>query len=126
MLLRKNDRRAWYGPREIERAADKGAIERGGGTLLISDALFRAKNVAVRRCWVELVRDEEGGEVRMLSSEHESGKQLDGLGGIVAILTIQLDDLDEVKAHEEVDMNVETPEHVNNSKITPGYTPTYS
>lgn len=97
-MLRKDDGRAWYGPREVERAAEKGAIGKGGGVLLISDALFRAQDVAVRRRWVALVdriRDVEGGEVRVLSSEHESGKRLDGLGGIAAILTYPLEDLDE-------------------------------
>lgn len=97
-LLRKDDGRAWYGPREVERAAEKGALGKGGGALLISDALFRAQDVGVRKRWVGLVdrvRDVEGGEVRVLSSEHESGKRLDGLGGIAAILTFPLEDLDE-------------------------------
>lgn len=103
-MLRKDDGRAWYGPREVERAAEKGAIGKGGGILLISDALFRAQDVAVRRRWVALVdkiRDVEGGEVRVLSSEHESGKRLDGLGGIAAILTYPLEDLDEDDSEPE-------------------------
>jgi protein pelota len=96
-MLRKDDGRAWYGPGEVERAVDKGAVGRGGGVLLISNALFRAQDVAVRRRWVTLtdrVRDVEGGEVRVLSSEHESGKRLEGLGGIAAILTFPLEDLE--------------------------------
>lgn len=103
-MLRKDDGRAWYGPREVERAAKKGAIGKGGGVLLISDALFRAQDVAVRRRWVALVdkiRDVERGEVRVLSSEHESGKRLDGLGGIAAILTYPLEDLDEDDSEPE-------------------------
>lgn len=97
-LLRKDDGRAWYGPKEVELAAEKGALGKGGGVLLISDALFRAQDIGVRRRWVRLVdrvRDVEGGEVRVLSSEHESGKRLEGLGGIAAILTFPLEDLDE-------------------------------
>lgn len=97
-LLRKDDGRAWYGPREVELAAEKGALGKGGGVLLISNALFRAQDVGVRRRWVRLVdqvRDVEGGEVRVLSSEHESGKRLDALGGIAAILTFPLDGLDD-------------------------------
>ena len=96
-MLRIDDGRAWYGPREVEQAVDQGAVGRGGGVLLISDALFRAQDVTVRRRWVRLVdrvRDVEGGEVRVLSSEHESGKKLDGLGGVAAVLTFPLDDLD--------------------------------
>lgn len=108
-LLRKDDGRAWYGPKEVELAADKGAMGKGGGVLLISNSLFRAQDVAVRRRWIRLVdkvRDEEGGEVRVLSSEHESGKRLDALGGIAAILTFPLDDLDEDLEDEDVDRDL--------------------
>ncbi|KAF2817321.1 uncharacterized protein BDZ99DRAFT_404892 [Mytilinidion resinicola] len=97
-LLRKDDGRAWYGPKEVEQAVEKGAVGRGGGVLLISNALFRAQNVAERKRWVSLVdrvRDVEGGEVRVLSSLHESGKRLESLGNVAAILTFPLEDLDE-------------------------------
>lgn len=97
-LMRLDDGRAWYGPREVERAVDKGAVGRGGGVLMINNALFRAQNVAERRRWVQLVdrvRETEGGEVRVLSSLHESGKRLEGLGNVAAILTYPLEDLDE-------------------------------
>jgi protein pelota len=102
-LMRLDDGRAWYGPREVERAVDKGAVGRGGGVLMINNSLFRAQNVKQRRRWVELVdrvRDVEGGEVRVLSSLHESGKRLEGLGGVAAILTYPLEDLDEEGADE--------------------------
>lgn len=97
-LLYKDDGRAAYGPREVEQAVEKGAVGRGGGTLLISDSLFRAQDVAVRRRWVGLVdkvRGVEGGDVRVLSSTHQSGIQLEGLGGIAAMLTFPLEYLDE-------------------------------
>ncbi|MCJ1476239.1 Translation factor pelota [Lambiella insularis] len=103
-MLRKDDGRAWYGPKEVEMAVEKGAVGRGGGVLLISNALFRAQDVATRRRWVTLVdkvRDGEGGEVRVLSSEHESGKRLEGLGGIAAILTFPLEDLGDEDEEEE-------------------------
>lgn len=101
-LLRADDGRAWYGPKEVERAVEKGAVGRGGGVLLISNKLFRAQDVAERKRWVglvEQVRGQEGGEVRVLSSAHESGKKLEGLGDVGAILTFPLLDLDE----EEID-----------------------
>ena len=41
------------------------------------------------------VKEVEGGEVRILSEKHESGQRLEGLGGIAAILTFPLEDLDE-------------------------------
>lgn len=97
-LLRKDDGRAWYGHKEVTRAVDKGAVGRGGGVLLISNALFRSQDIETRKRWVGLVdkvRDVEGGEVRVLSSEHESGKRLEGLGNVAAILTFPLEDLDE-------------------------------
>ncbi|EON69861.1 translation factor pelota [Coniosporium apollinis CBS 100218] len=97
-LLRKDDGRAWYGPREVERAVEKGAVGRGGGALLISNALFRSQKIEERRRWVGLVdrvKEVEGGEVRVLSSLHESGKRLESLGNVAAILTFPLEDLDE-------------------------------
>ncbi|KAJ5722401.1 hypothetical protein N7488_000436 [Penicillium malachiteum] len=88
--LRKETNKATYGPREVESAVDQGAVGRGGGVLIMSNKLFRSQNVAERKRWVSLVdrvRDVEGGEVRILSSDHESGRRLEGLGGIAALLT---------------------------------------
>ena len=113
-LMRADDGRAWYGPREVERAVEKGAVGRGGGVLMISNALFRAQNVLERKRWVQLVdrvREVEGGEVRVLSSLHESGRRLEGLGNVAAILTFPLEDLDE-EEDEEVDDGVNGPEEV--------------
>ena len=103
-LMRKDEGKAWYGPREVEKAVEAGAVGRGGGVLLISNSLFRAQDVAVRKRWVRLVdkvKDVEGGEVRVLSSEHESGRRLEGLGSIAAILTFPVFDLDEDEEEEE-------------------------
>jgi protein pelota len=88
--LRKESNKAIYGPREVESAVDQGAVGRGGGVLIISNRLFRSQDVAERKRWVSLVdrvRDDEGGEVRVLSSDHESGRRLDGLGGVAALCT---------------------------------------
>ena len=106
-LLRRDDGRAWYGPKECEMAVEKGAVGRGGGVLMISNNLFRSQEVATRRRWVRLVdqvRDVDGGEVRVLSGDHESGRRLEGLGGIAAILTFPLDDMsgdEEEKSSED-------------------------
>lgn len=96
-LLRKDDGRAWYGPKECEAAVEAGAVGRGGGILIISNELFRSQDVTIRRRWVRLVdrvKKEQGGEVRILSSDHESGNRLESLGGIAAILTYPIEDLD--------------------------------
>ena len=104
-LLRKDDGRAWYGPTEVEEAVEKGAVGRGGGVLLISDALFRSDDIGTRKRWVALVEKVEvdGGEARILSSAHGSGKDLDALGGIAAILTFPMADLDGDEDGEEDD-----------------------
>jgi protein pelota len=97
-LLRKDDGRACYGPDEVESAVTQGAVGRGGGVLLISHSLFRNQEVSIRRRWVRLVdtvKDEMGGEVRILSSDHESGKRLEALSGIAAILIFPIQEADD-------------------------------
>jgi len=101
--LRLDDGRAWYGPTEVEKAVEQGAVGRGGGILLINNNLFRSQEIGVRKRWVTLVDKvkEDGGEARILSSDHDSGKRLESLGGIAAILTYPIEDLDEEDGEEE-------------------------
>ncbi|PKX98209.1 putative translation factor pelota [Aspergillus novofumigatus IBT 16806] len=104
--LRKESNKAIYGPREVESAVDQGAVGRGGGVLIISNRLFRSQDVAERKRWVSLVdrvRDDEGGEVRVLSSDHESGRRLDGLGGVAALCTFPV-------VEEDLESDEETAE----------------
>jgi protein pelota len=95
--LRKDDGRAWYGPKQVEKAVMEGAVGRGGGVLLINNSIFRCLDIATRKRFVALVDKvkEDGGEARILSSDHESGQRLDALSGIAAILTYPIFDLDE-------------------------------
>lgn len=112
-LMRLNTGKAWYGPNEVERAVDQGAVGRGGGVLLISDKLFRSNDISTRKRWVSLVdrvSQVEGGEVRKLSSLHESGKRLEGLGGIAAILTYPLDDMADDEPEADIDEDAEDVE----------------
>lgn len=53
-LLRHDDGRAWYGPNEVHRAVEKGAVGRGGGALLVNNALFRSDDVRERKKWSTL------------------------------------------------------------------------
>jgi protein pelota len=117
-LLRKDDGRAWYGPNEVEKAVEKGAVGRGGGVLLINNALFRSQEIGTRKRWVALVDKvkEDGGDARILSSDHESGTRLEGLGGIAAILTFPLEDLDEDGEEDEED-NDDIPNGTNQESI---------
>ncbi|KAH8780835.1 translation factor [Diaporthe sp. PMI_573] len=95
--LRKDDGRAWYGIRPVDRAVMEGAVGRGGGVLLVNNDLFRSQDIATRRRYVAMVDKvkEDGGDARVLSSDHESGQRLGSLGGIAAILTYPMHDLDE-------------------------------
>ena len=118
-LMRKDDARAWYGPKECESAVERGAVGKGGGVLLISNALFRSQEIKTRQRWVQLGDEvkEQGGEVKVLSSMHESGKRLEGLGGIAAILTYPIENLDEdVRGGEDdgVDLENEVGEEAVN------------
>lgn len=100
--LRKDDGRAWYGVKPVEKAIEEGAVGRGGGVLLINNVLFRSTDLPTRRKFVALVDKvkADGGEAKILSSDHESGQRLDALGGIAAILTYPIYDLDEDEEEE--------------------------
>ncbi|KAI0392323.1 hypothetical protein F5Y17DRAFT_365179 [Xylariaceae sp. FL0594] len=95
--IRKDDGRAWYGTAPVEKAVREGAVGRGGGVLLVNNSLFRSQDIATRRRYVAMVDKvkEDGGDARILSSDHESGQRLDALGGIAAVLTYPMHDLDE-------------------------------
>ena len=98
-MIHTDEERAWYGGKEVAKAVEKGAV----GTLLVCDSLFRSQSIAERKRYVEMKEEVEkqGGEVMILSSIHESGVRLDALGGIAAILTFPLADLDEDDQEEE-------------------------
>ncbi|UKZ78925.1 hypothetical protein TrVFT333_006672 [Trichoderma virens FT-333] len=85
-LLKLDDGRAWYGSRAVEKAIADGA-SRPGDT---------KKYVAL----VDKVKL-DGGEARILSSDHESGQRLKMLGNIAAILNYPMHDLDEDEEEEQ-------------------------
>lgn len=65
--------KAFYGKKHIEKANEAQAIE----TLMISDNLFRCKDVSLRKEYVRIVDAvrEYGGDVRIFSSLHVSGER---------------------------------------------------
>jgi len=85
---------AFYGLKHVERANEKKAIE----TLLISDNLFRSKDLNTRKKYVNLVESvrENGGEVKIFSAMHVSGESLDQLSGVAAILRYPLVEEEEI------------------------------
>lgn len=76
----KNSGLAEYGLEEVRKAVEAGAVK----VLLVSDKKLLEEREKVE----ELMQKAEqtGAEVHLVNAEHESGKQLGGLGGIAAIL----------------------------------------
>lgn len=70
-----------YGLKEVEEAANYGAIE----TLLVLDELLKGEHKEKIEEIMEFVRGTRG-EVVIVSSEHEGGEKLKALGGIAALL----------------------------------------
>ncbi|KAL6895384.1 putative translation factor pelota [Trichoderma longibrachiatum] len=101
-LLKLDDGRAWYGTKAVEKAVADGAVGPGSGVLLINNSLFRSEDLATRKKYVALVDKvmRDGGEARILSSDHESGQRLKMLGDIAAILNYPMHDLDEDEEEE--------------------------
>lgn len=71
-ILSLNPNKVCYGKRSVEFALSNQAVE----TLLISDKLFRAKNVSVRKSYVSLVDNAErkGVQSVIFSSMNPSGE----------------------------------------------------
>ena len=82
--LGKGDGRVAYGLEGVKRACSYGAVEK----LLISDAVLREASEEERLEVEKLMMDVEarGGEVMIVSSGHEAGKNLLSLGGLAALL----------------------------------------
>jgi protein pelota len=100
-MLNDDDSRAWYGPKQVAAAVEKGAVS----TLLITDTLFRANDIQTRRRYIELVESVRagGGEVYQFSSLHSSGEQLDQITGIACILTFPVPELEDIDEDEDAD-----------------------
>ena len=80
---------AAYGLEDTENAALAGAVKE----LLITDSLIQKSRMESFYGRIEGVMkmvDKAKGEIEIISSEHEAGKKLDGLGGIAAILRFML------------------------------------
>ena len=77
-----------YGPKSVEIALREMAVE----TLLISDKLFRAKNIEQRKYYVGLYEQasRDGINVVIFGSLNAAGVRLNGLTGIAAILRFEL------------------------------------
>ncbi len=77
-----------YGFGEVEKASTFGAVER----LLLADVTLREASNEKRNALEGLMREveERGGEVTIISAEHEAGAKLLSLGGTAALLRFPL------------------------------------
>jgi protein pelota len=83
---------AAYGPQQVAKAADYGAIEH----LLVLDERLRVERAGDGDWDVDVddiveTAEQKGGEVTVFSSEFDPGQQLANLGGIAALLRYRLD-----------------------------------
>ena len=89
LLNIKKDDKAAYGIKEVELAINSGAVDK----LLLTDNFIRKHRDKSEYYLIdELMKktDQMKGEIMIISSEHDAGKKLDGLGGIGAILRYKL------------------------------------
>jgi protein pelota len=86
--LGKDTGKTAYGWNNVVRAVQFGAVE----TLLVLDKLFREAEPDYRRKLENIMRqvEKQAGSIELFSAEHEAGKQLEGLGGLVALLRFRL------------------------------------
>ncbi|KAG7325425.1 hypothetical protein KOW79_011741 [Hemibagrus wyckioides] len=100
-MLQHEPDRAFYGLAHVERASEALAVD----ILLISDTLFRHQDIATRSRYVRLVDNvrDNGGTVRVFSSLHVSGEQLNQLSGVAAILRFPIADLSDAEENSSSD-----------------------
>lgn len=85
----KAEGKAAYGIKDVENTINTGAVE----ILLVTDSLIqklRSNNKFELLNELMKTADSMKAKVHIISSEHEGGKKLDGLGGIAAILRYKL------------------------------------
>jgi len=80
---------ACYGPKEVKKAFDMGAIH----TLMISDGLFRNSSIQLRKDYVKFVAEvkDSGSTVHIFSSGHVTGIKLKDFADIAANLRFQVE-----------------------------------
>ena len=83
------DGSAVYGIDETSKAADSGAVK----TLLVTDGIIQKsrQNESFGRLNIIMKSaDRSGAEIIIISSDHDGGRKLDGLGGIAAVLRYRM------------------------------------
>jgi len=77
-----------YGFAEVEKASAYGAVEK----LLVADATLRETPDEKRKALEKIMKEveEKGGQIMVISTEHEAGTELLSLGGVAALLRFPL------------------------------------
>jgi protein pelota len=77
-----------YGFVEVEKASAYGAVEK----LLVADATLRETPDEKRKALEKIMKEveEKGGQIMVISTEHEAGTELLSLGGVAALLRFPL------------------------------------
>jgi protein pelota len=109
--------RAYYGYAHVAKAHEQLAID----SLMVTDELFRSSSVKTRKQYVNLVESvrANGGQVYIFSSMHVSGKQLQQVSGVAAILRYPLPDLDELEELAEQEEQVYDAEDSSDEEYDP-------
>ena len=86
--LGKGESNITYGLEDVERASKLGAIER----LVLADTMLRESSDEKRLLVEEIMKtvEQKGGKIIVISTQHEAGVKLLGLGGIAALLRYPL------------------------------------
>ncbi|MDH5419048.1 MAG: mRNA surveillance protein pelota [Candidatus Bathyarchaeota archaeon] len=86
--LGKGRRDITYGFVEVEKASAYGAVEK----LLVADTTLRETPDEKRKALEKIMKEveEKGGQIMVISTEHEAGTQLLSLGGVAALLRFPL------------------------------------
>jgi protein pelota len=77
-----------YGMEDVKKAADMGAIQ----DLLITDEVMRKVNAEKNAPMLALLKQVEGarGKITIISTLHDAGKKIKGLGGMAALMRFRL------------------------------------
>ncbi|MGB9741158.1 MAG: mRNA surveillance protein pelota [Candidatus Bathyarchaeia archaeon] len=86
--LGKGERTVSYGVTEVEKAVEFGAVEK----LILADIMLREATDESRLQMENLMKkvEQKGGNIIVISTEHEAGAKLIALGGIAALLRFPL------------------------------------
>ena len=86
--LGKGELNVTYGVEDVKKAVELGAVEK----LVLADTMLREASDEARLLLEDLMRNVEkkGGNIIVVSTEHEAGAKLIALGGIAALLRFAL------------------------------------